>query len=220
MTKKYKKSNRGSCGMTYVSSYRSPCNKLPLNRDFINTQFGGTQDNINNLDLSNGCTSYNVDVNSPQVAGRSVISGNPTGCLNSQMNNVNSFNPPIIDQNGGGNGASCSGVGFDLSKNIGGHSVIVNNAPNCLYGEVVNTNVSSNMNTPYPILSVGGGKTEKKKRKTSNKNIRNKNIRKPTTKKKKIILNSINKYCKQKNIKCSQKIKDQIYNIVIQTLCH
>lgn len=166
MPKKYKKLNRSSCGMTYVSSYRNPCNKLPLNSDFISTQNGGFQDN---LDTSVGCTSYNVDVNSPQIAGRTVISGNPNGCLNSQIDKLSSFNPPINEQNGGGNGASCSGVGFDLSENIGGQSLIVNNAPNCLYGEVANTNVNiHNNNIPEPILSGGGKKSSNIGRKSRN----------------------------------------------------
>ena len=34
-----------------------------------------------------------------------------------------------------GGGASCSGVGFDFSDQIGGHPAIENYAPNCIHGE-------------------------------------------------------------------------------------
>ena len=144
MPRKYKKkSNRGSCNMTYKSSYRTPCQALPLDADFA-IQEGGNVD----LDSSRGCSSYSVDV-SQQIAGRPIISGNPSDCLSTQMSEYSTFSQPT--QQVGGN-ASCSGVGFDLSSPIAGNATIVNYAPNCLHGEV--------SRSPNPILS--GGSRKKK----------------------------------------------------------
>ena len=44
MPRKYKKkSNRRSCEMKYVSSYKTPCQALPLDADFALGQHGGFQ---------------------------------------------------------------------------------------------------------------------------------------------------------------------------------
>jgi hypothetical protein len=201
-----KKSNRTNCGMTYTSSYRTPCQSLPLDANFaIGGQYGG----------NNGCVSYNVDVNAPQVAGQPVISGNPVGCLSSQMLGPSSFNQPNINYQAGG-GASCTGVGFDLSNPIGGSAGIVNYAPNCLYGETAqypNAVLSGGeMNTPSPVLS-GGGKKKKKK----NKYAKGVNM---TKRNQKAVKSAINNYCRKKKIKCSKKIKNKIYNTVIRNLCN
>lgn len=224
MPRKYKKkSNRRSCDMKFVSSYRTPCQALPLDADFAIRQAGGFQ-NSNHVDVSRGCVSYNVDVHAPQVAGMPVISGNPSGCLAGQMDGSSAFNPPATNTQVGG-GASCTGVGFDLSSQIAGRPVVLNNAPNCLYGEVANPNPvlsGGEMNTPSPVLSGGargkgrgrvrGNKSRAKKGKGKGTPITNRN--------KKVIKTAINKYCKKKNFKCSRKMKDQIYNTVINRLCH
>ena len=216
MPRKYKKkSNRRSCDMQFVSSYRTPCQGLPLDADFAIRQAGGFQ-NSNHVDVSRGCVSYNVDVHSPQVAGMPIISGNPNGCLVGQMDGTSGFNPPPVNTQGGG-GASCTGVGFDLSTQIAGRPVILNNAPNCLYGEVANPNAvlsGGEMNTPSPILSGGARGRGKKGRGKKARGA------KMTKRNKTVIKTAINKYCKKKNFKCSKKMKDQIYNTVINRLCH
>lgn len=204
MPRKYKrKSNRTNCGMNYMSSYRTPRQSLPLDYNFaIGGQYGG----------NNGCDSYSVNVGEPQVAGQPVISGNPMGCLSSQMAGSSNFNPPVNNYQAGG-GASCTGVGFDLSNPIGGGAGIVNYAPNCSYGTTAhypNAVLSGGeMNTPSPLLSGGG-----KKKKKSAKGV------KMTKRNKKSVKSAINNYCRKKNIKCSQKIKNKIYNTVIKNLCN
>ena len=219
-----KKSNRSSCGMKYVSSYRTPCQALPLDANFAISQSGGFQGN--NVDVSRGCVSYNVDVNAPQIAGQPVISGNPTGCLSGQMDGSSAFNPPAPNYMAGG-GASCSGVGFDLTSQIAGQPVVLNNAPNCLYGEVANPNAvlsGGEMNTPSPVLS-GGRRKSKSKSKSKKGKKRNtkrrvaKGVKKSTKRNKKVVKQAINDFCKKKNLKCSKKIKNRIYNSVISRLC-
>lgn len=217
MPRKYKKkSNRRSCDMNFVSSYRTPCQALPLDADFALRQHGGFQ-NSNHVDVSRGCVSYNVDVHAPQVADMPVISGNPSGCLSSQMDGASAFNPPEVNYQAGG-GASCSGVGFDLSTQIAGRPVVLNHAPNCLYGEVANPNAvlsGAEMNTPSPILS--GGARSKRKSRSKGKRVAG---RKMTKRNKKVVKDAINSYCKKKNFKCSRKMKNKIYNTVIYRLCH
>lgn len=220
MPRKYKKkSNRRSCDMKFVSSYRTPCQALPLDADFAISQSGGFQ-NSNHVDVSRGCVSYNVDVHAPQVAGMPVISGNPSGCLAGQMDGSSAFNPPATNTQAGG-GASCVGVGFDLSSQIAGRPIVINNAPNCLYGEVANPNAvlsGGEMNTPSPVLS-GGARGRGKGRQSKGKKARGKSP-KVSKRNKTVIKSAISKYCKKKNFRCSRKIKDKIYNTVINRLCH
>jgi len=218
-----KKGNRGSCDMKFESLYRTPCQGLPLDAGFGIKQNGGTQGS-EHVDVSRGCVSYNVDVIAPQVAGQPVITGNPHGCLNTQIDGASSFNPPTKQEGGG---ASCTGVGFDLSNQIAGQPIIHNSAPNCLYGEVANPNAvvsGLGMNTPSPILS-GGAKVKKargKSKKSSAKRAKvNKPSAKPMTKRnQKTIKKAIDNYCKNKNFKCTKKVKDQIYNKVVEKMCH
>lgn len=209
--------------MKFESLYRTPCQALPLDADFAIKQSGGTQ-GFEHVDVSRGCVSYNVDVNAPQVAGQPVITGNPHGCLNTQIDGASSFNPPA-QQNGGG--ASCTGVGFDLSKQIAGQPIIHNSAPNCLYGEVANPNAvvsGLEMNTPSPVLS-GGAKVKKARGKSKKSSAKRAKVNKPSAKlmtkrNKKTIKKAIDNYCKNKNFKCTKKVKDQIYNKVVEKLCH
>lgn len=220
-----KKRNRGSCDMKFESLYRTPCQALPLDADFAIKQSGGSQ-GANHVDVSRGCVSYNVDVNAQQVAGQPVITGNPHGCLNTQIDGASSFNPPAQQEGGG---ASCSGVGFDLSNQIAGKPVIHNSAPNCLYGEVANPNAvvsGAELNTPSPVLS-GGAKVKKARANTKKSSAKkagsktNKPSVKPMTKRnQKTIKKAIDNYCKNKNFKCTKKVKDQIYNKVVEKLCH
>ncbi len=214
MPRKYsKKNNRRSCDMTYVSSYRTPCQGLPLDADFTKGQMGGDI-SPNHVDQSLGCVSYNFDLASPQVAGQPIIGGNPSNCLSSQMTQYSNFNP-VPQNNQIGGGASCSGVGFDLSEQIAGMPVVTRNAPNCLYGETA---------TPRAIVS-GGGKKRKSKR-AKGKKVKDRTptpgpIKLAKTKRNKILLKKgVDAYCKRKNIKCSKKLKDKLYNTVINRLCN
>jgi hypothetical protein len=213
-----KKNNRSSCDMNYISSYRTPCQGLPIDSDFTKGQMGGDISS-NHVDNSMGCVSYNFDLTSPQVAGQPIIGGNPSNCLSSQMTDYSNFNP-VPQNNQIGGGASCSGVGFDLSDQIAGMPVITRNAPNCLYGETT---------FPRAIIS-GGGKKKKRGKSLRNRpptpapNKKKKKLTKiklPKTKRNKILLKKgVERYCKRKNIKCSKKLKNKIYNTVINRLCN
>jgi hypothetical protein len=206
MPRKYTKKNRGSCDMIYKSSYRTPCHSLPLDAKFAirGGQMGGYQSQINGyntpdfVEPSNGCVSYNVDVNAPQVAGRAIITGNPAGCLDNQMSHHSTFDP-VTKQVGGG--ASCTGVGFDLSKSIGGQPIRQNYSPNCLFGETVSS--------PRAVLS--GGRRKKNKPKKKKRGL--------SKKENKILKDAIKNHCKKRKIKCSKKMKDKLYDIVIDKLC-
>ena len=205
--KKYnKKNNRRSCDMTYVSSYRTPCQGLPLDTDFTKGQLGGDI-SPNHVDQSLGCVSYNFDLAAPQVAGQPIVGGNPSNCLTSQMTQYSNFNP-VPQNNQIGGGASCSGVGFDLSDQIAGMPVVNRNAPNCLYGEVA---------SPRAIVSGGGRKKKGKGKKSSSP----KTVKLPKTRRNKELLKrGIDSYCKRRNVKCSKKLKQKIYNTVINRLCN
>lgn len=191
MPRKYKKKNKGSCNMIYESAHNPPCQGqgLSLHTGFSN-QTGGFLDNYQ--DASMGCTSYNVNVGGEQIAGMPIISGNPDNCLETQMGDISSFNPQTKQV--GGN-AACAGVGFDLSQPIAGRATVYNYSPNCLYPE-----------------TSGGGKKKRARGKNSNSKKKKKT-------KKKVIVDIINKVCKEKKLKCSKKVKEQIYNKVFDKLC-
>jgi hypothetical protein len=202
--KKRKSLKGGSCKMNYVSNYRTPCSALPLDSEFLfsNNQY----QNGGNSPIA--CTSYNVDVSQPMVAGRPVIVGNPDGCLKAQMCSPNSF------QNGGaygssgsgglggapiqkGSGAACAGFTHDLSDQIADQAVVVTHAPNCIYGE-----------------TAGGGK----KKRASGKLIR----KASGTKKNQTLESAINSFCKRqakKGKKCSKSMKKKMYNTVQKNIC-
>ena len=138
------------------------------------------------------------------------------------MSGTSSFNLYVNYQAGGG--ASCSGVGFDLSYQIAGRPVVINNAiANCLFGEVANFDAvlsGGEMNTVSPAMSGGGrrkGRGRGKGKKVSNK--RAKGVKIMAKRNKTVVKNAINKYCKSKKIKCSQATKNKIYNTVIEKLC-
>ena len=165
-----------SCGSGVNLNYRSPINSLPLDRDF--SLKGGYS----------ACTSYKIDLEQPNVGGQSIISGNPDGCLGSQMNNTTNFGHT-------GGGASCAGVGLDLSQQIAGKPVILNYSPNCLYGE-----------------TSGGGNKSKSKSKSKSKRKHSKDDAS--------LKKSITNYCKQNHIKCDKKFKDDLYKIIKAKLCN
>tara|TARA_B100001057_G_scaffold482937_1_gene559046 strand:- start:587 stop:1321 length:735 start_codon:yes stop_codon:yes gene_type:complete len=219
----------GSCKMNYVSNYRTPCSALPLDSEFLFSknqyQNGGNAPvEANNNSNANAnvnanvntvvnrvpvaCTSYNVDVNQPMVAGRAVIVGNPPGCQESQMCSLNSF------QNGGaygssgsgglggapiqkGSGAACAGYGFNLSDQIADQPAVVLNAPNCTYGE-----------------TAGGGKKKRAKGKSRRKAS--------GSKKNKTLESAISSFCKRqakKGKRCSKSMKKKMYNTVQKNIC-
>ena len=147
--------------------------------------------NLRRLSLKkggNGCTSYNVNVSSNGVAGQPIVTGNPVGCLDKQLMEVSRFSPSEVKvkmpegnlktQNNllNGGGASCSGVGFDLSDMIAGRPVVTRSSPNCEPGTIVTRGggkkrYSKNLKkTQKPKKVKNSRKTKKAKKSKKNKN--------------------------------------------------
>jgi len=200
--KRRSKRMRRSCDMKVDLLYRTPCQGLPLNSDF--SQGGGNQQ-VNNVGVTSGCSSYQIDVTQPPVGGQAVIGGNPSNCLSSQMTNVTNFGGAS-----GGGGAACAGYTFGLSPSdqIAGQAGVKSFAPNCMYG-------------------AGNGKkgkgTKANKAKPKDKNAKAKpkpNKPKLSKKDNTILRNAIDNYCVRKQIKCSRKFKKDLYNVVRERLCN
>jgi hypothetical protein len=186
---------RGSCDMSLDLNYKTPCQGLPLKSNFALN--GGY-----NANPSSGCTSYQIDVTQPFVGGQSVVSGNPDGCLENQMNNTSNFGLS-------GGGASCTGVGFGLneSQQIAGQPGVFNYSPNCMYGEV--SGGAKAKGAKAKGAKAKGAKAKGAKAKGSNM----------SKKDGKILRDAVNKYCERKQMKCTLKFKKDLYNIVRERLC-
>lgn len=208
--KRRTKRMRRSCDMNVDLLYRTPCQGLPLNSAF--SQSGGNQQ-VNNGDITSGCSSYQLDVSQPNVGGQTVVGGNPSNCLDTQMINATNFGHTTGQMGGGG--AACTGYtfGLDPSQQIAGQAAVRASAPNCMYGEVAGGGRSKGKAKPKPRAKA---KSRSKAKPKQAKGVSRKLSKQDNT----ILKNAIDNYCVRKQIKCSRKFKKDLYNIVRERLCN
>ena len=108
----------GNCNMVHDMLYEPPCQGPQV----LLRGGGELLNNIGAVPLvtqPSGCESYEVDVTQGRVGGQPIISGNPSGCLDTQMHS--------FSRSQGGGGAACpAGYRPDFSQPpIGGQPVLV-----------------------------------------------------------------------------------------------
>jgi hypothetical protein len=180
----------GNCSRVHDMSYKPPCQGPQ-----VLLRGGGELDpgvQYTEPVHPRGCESYQIDVNQSRVGGQPIVSGNPSGCLDNQMHNVSRGENVQL-----GGGAACSGVGFDLSDQIGGLARVVPHHPNCVYSDVSHFAGGARRGK-------GSGRGRGKRNNKQNKSLRK----------------AIEKYCKKKRKACSKNFKKRLYNKVQRNLCN
>ena len=71
-----------------------------------------------------------------------------------------------------GGGASCVGIGYDMSNQIAGHPAIQNYAPNCIHGQYggMRKNIKIRKSRKKYNMKIGNGTRQKKGSKNKKKN--------------------------------------------------
>ena len=175
----------GNCHMVHDMSYQPPCQGVVMS--------GGGE-----VTYPSACNSYQIDVTQGHIGGQPLVSGNPSGCLDTQMHNFSS------GQEGGG--GACSGYSFNLNaeNQIADSPVVVPHYPNC----PENYQETSHL--------VGGARRSGKKRGSGKKQAPKKRAKGKNSSLKK----AIEKFCRRRRKPCSKKFKKKLYNKVQGKLCN
>ena len=177
----------GNCHMVHDMSYQPPCQGVLM-------RGGG------DVTYPAACNSYQIDVTQGNIGGQPLVSGNPSGCLDTQMHN---FSRGQDVQLGGG---ACSGYTFNFDQNnqIAGQPVIVPHYPNC----------PENFQETSHLAGGGRHRGKKKGRGKVNKN------KKPSKRTNRSLKKAIEKFCRRRRKPCSKTFKKKLYNKVQGKLCN
>lgn len=180
----------GNCNMVHNMSYEPPCQGVVV-------RGGGELDpgvTVPANSFPSGCESYQIDVSQGYVGGQPIVSGNPVGCLDTQMHN--------FSRTQGGGGAACpSGYRPDFSQpHIGGRPVLIPINDHC--GDSVSHFAGG-------ARSKGRGRGRSGIKKQRRKGSANRSLK-----------GAIEKFCKRRRKACSAKFKKNLYNRVQRKLCN
>ena len=182
----------GNCNMVHNMSYEPPCQGVVV-------RGGGELDpgvTVPANSFPSGCESYQIDVSQGYVGGQPIVSGNPAGCLDTQMHN--------FSRTQGGGGAACpSGYRPDFSQPpLGGRPVLIPINDHC--GDSV-SHFAGGARRKGRGKGIGRGRSSaKKQRRKANRSLKG----------------AIEKFCKRRRKACSAKFKKNLYNRVQRKLCN
>jgi hypothetical protein len=183
----------GNCNMVHDMLYEPPCQGPQV------LLRGGGE--VPLVTQHSGCESYEVDVTQGRVGGQPIISGNPSGCLDTQMHS--------FSRSQGGGGAACpAGFRADFSQpHIGGQPVLVPINDHC--GASI-SHMAGGARKGKGKSNRGKGKSNRGKGKSNRgKGKSNRGLKK-----------AIEKYCKRRRKSCSKKFKKTLYKKVERKLCN
>ena len=188
----------GNCNMVHDMLYKPPCQGVVV-------RGGGELDPgvavpINHV--PSGCESYQIDVTQGYVGGQPIVSGNPVGCLDTQMHN--------FSRTQGGGGAACpSGYTLDLSQgHIGGRPVYIPINDHC--GDSISHFAGGARRGKGSGRGRGKGRGRGRgMKKNRSKGSSNRNLK-----------SAIEKFCTRRRKSCSKKFKKNLYNQVKRKLCN